>query len=274
MISLLRTGRQTVQLIAVVLAVRVASTNAHSQTLASPSPGRAQGISYHVFGEAFRNEPKIHLVIFSSSQFSLRVIDNGTRASSPAYRDLPTAMRRYRCLAGINGGFFDPTNFTPAGLMVSDGRIISSFDAKGWQEGVLAVRNEAIELTDREAFALQPTILQGLQSSPWLIRSGRIEPAHKSDSRRASRAFVAAGEHDLWAIGTSTPATFQEVGQILLSDPLQSASRFGKRSPWTARRPLDSGPASTAPRSVIQSARLFGTLSESYPAVRIIKPFE
>ena len=45
-----------------------------------------------------------------------------------------------------------------------------------------------------------------------------IEPAHKSDSRRASRAFVAAGEHDLWAIGTSTPATFQEVGQILLSD--------------------------------------------------------
>jgi len=126
-------------------------------------------------------------------------------------------MLRNRCLAGINGGFFDPTNFTPAGLMVSDGRIISPFDSKGWQEGVLAVRNETSELTERDAFAVEPATIQGLQSSPWLIRSGRIEPAHKSDSRRASRAFVAVGEGGLWAIGTSTPATFQEVAETLLS---------------------------------------------------------
>jgi hypothetical protein len=158
-----------------------------------------------------------------------------------AYPDLRTAMRRNRCLAGINGGFFDPTSFTPAGLMVSEGQIISSYEAKGWQEGVLAVRNEAIELTERDAFLAEPAILQGLQSSPWLIRSGRLEPAHKSDLRRASRAFVAAGEHDLWAIGSSTPATFQEVGKVCFPKPLHSASRFGKRSPWTVPRPLDSG---------------------------------
>jgi len=223
-----RTKGQTGHFIALLLAVYGISTRALSQTGASPPASRTPAISYYSFGGSTKDEPKIHMVVFPSSQFTLRVVDNGTRASSPAYPNLAEAMRRNRCVAGINGGFFSLENFTPAGMMISDGRTVSSFDARGWQEGVLAVRNRGIELTERDVFAVQSEVVQGLQSSPWLIRSGRIEAAHQSDRRSAPRSFVAADDHGLWAIGKSSSATFQEVSQLLLSSAVSQRIQVRK----------------------------------------------
>jgi uncharacterized protein YigE (DUF2233 family) len=135
---------------------------------------------------------------------------------------------RIAALAGINGGFFDPATFAPAGLMISHSRVISPFEQKGWQEGVIAVHQGQIEITDRDAFVLRPGILHALQSSPWLIRSGRVEASHKSDTGRAGRAFAATSSNQLCAIGVSSRATFQEVGDTLLSSPVSKHIQITK----------------------------------------------
>ena len=50
----------------------------------------------------------------------LRVVDNPDGANN-----LADAMRRANCLAGVNGGYFDP-NFAPLGLRIVDGKTTAS----------------------------------------------------------------------------------------------------------------------------------------------------
>ncbi len=170
----------------------------------------------------------VHLVVFDPSRYTLRVIGNGTRAERPKFRNLADAMQRNGCVAGINGGFFDTEHFTPCGLMIASGSKVSSFDPKGWQEGVLVVRGDEISLVERDAFMARDDVTAGLQSSPWLIRSGRIEEVQKRDERRARRAFVATGKSSLRAIGFSTPMTFYELAETLASEPVSKIIEFGE----------------------------------------------
>src|SRR5262249_13110120 len=69
----------------------------------------------------------------------------------------------------------------------------------------------------RDAFTSHDDITAALQSSPWLIRAGRAEEKQKVDSRRARRAFVGTSKDGRHAIGFSTPATFSELAELLLS---------------------------------------------------------
>src|ERR1700676_2882577 len=73
----------------------------------------------------------LELVLFPARSNTLRVIDN--RDGS---RDLDGAMRAMRCLAGVNGGFFDP-NFAPIGLLVVDGKTIAPLQHARLLSGVL-----------------------------------------------------------------------------------------------------------------------------------------
>src|ERR1700757_122192 len=52
------------------------------------------------------------------SPFRLRLIDNGDRSM-----DLAEAMQRSGCLAGTNGGYFDP-DFLPIGLRIANGLVV------------------------------------------------------------------------------------------------------------------------------------------------------
>src|SRR6267378_2920022 len=59
----------------------------------------------------------LELALFSMKSATLRVIDN------PKGEDnLAAVMLRENCLAGVNGGYFDPED-NPVGLLISDGKI-------------------------------------------------------------------------------------------------------------------------------------------------------
>lgn len=168
----------------------------------------------------------MHIVVFDRSRYSLRVIDNGNRPAQPKFANLADAMQRRGCLAGINGGFFDMQHFTPTGMMVADGDVLSAFDPKGWQEGVLVVRGDEVSLLDRDAFDTPGDITAALQSSPWLVRAGQVEERQKADARRARRVFVGMGKRNVCAIGFSTPATFYELAELLVSEPVSEVADF------------------------------------------------
>jgi uncharacterized protein YigE (DUF2233 family) len=202
-----------------LIVIHFATARALSQNATDPNPGSSPGIRYEKF-RAPSGEITVHLVVFDSARYSLRVIDNGPQLGRPRFSNLADAMLRNGCVAGINGGFFDVQPFAPSGLMVADGHTVSPFDPKGWQEGVLAVQRGKVSLIERDAFTTRDGLTAGLQSSPWLIRSGQLGTIQESDSQRTRRVFVAAGKSGRCAIGFSTPATFHELAEILVSEPV------------------------------------------------------
>ena len=199
----------------VLAAVLLTAATAYSQRVAAPRA--SPPIRYEEI-KSSSGEITVRLVVFDSSQYSLRVIDNGTRVDRPKFSSLADAMQQKGCVAGTNGGFFDLQPFMPSGLMVAEGKTISAFDPKGWQEGVFLVRGGEISLVERDDFATGDGLTAGLQSGPWLIRSGKPGTIEKTDLRRARRTFVAVGGSNRCAIGISTPATFYELAGLLMSD--------------------------------------------------------
>ena len=73
----------------------------------------------------------IDLAIFLTKSCRLRVIDNADGAN-----DLRTALPSANCVAGVNGGYFDP-NFAPLGLRIIDGKITSRLSRGRLMSGVL-----------------------------------------------------------------------------------------------------------------------------------------
>lgn len=189
--------------------------------------------------------PTVHLVMFDPKRYTLRVIDNGTRSKRPNFANLADALIRNHCVAGTNGGFFDPELFEPAGLMVAGGRTISAFDPKGWQEGMLGVDEAGIFLIARSDFARRSGVREALQSSPWLIRAGQVESTLEHDTRRARRAFVGMSRDGECALGFSTAATFNELAELLLRQSW-TALALWRLSRWTERLRRVFGPISTA----------------------------
>lgn len=162
----------------------------------------------------------VHLVGFDPAKYTLRLIDNGGRQGKPNYAGLAAAMRRNGALAGINGGFFDQEQFTPSGFLQIRGKLIAPFEPKGWPEGVLAISADAIRLVARDEFHPGPGLIDGLQSSPWVIRHGAPEPGLGKDDRAARRAFVGVGAAGEVAIGFSSAMRFDRLAELLLGAPV------------------------------------------------------
>ncbi len=79
-------------------------------------PGSAGAIEYRHYslGEPTSgSEAEVQLALFSNQRAALRVIDQ------PNFdRRLAETMTQEKCLAGVNGGYFDPQG-APVGLLIS-----------------------------------------------------------------------------------------------------------------------------------------------------------
>ncbi|HMH05027.1 MAG TPA: hypothetical protein VK556_12590, partial [Candidatus Udaeobacter sp.] len=84
-------------------------------------PGRSGIVHRHVVLEdGARNERiTVDLVIFSTKSCELRVLQNEGGAES-----LADVMKHEKCLAGVNGGYFDE-KFAPIGLRIANGQMIA-----------------------------------------------------------------------------------------------------------------------------------------------------
>jgi hypothetical protein len=84
-------------------------------------PGRDGLVHRHVVLENPVGSERItvDLAIFSTKSCTLRVLQNKDGAES-----LADVMRHEKCLAGVNGGYFDE-NFAPLGLRIANGQMIA-----------------------------------------------------------------------------------------------------------------------------------------------------
>src|SRR5207248_5110971 len=130
------------------------------------------------------NHVMVDLALFSTKSCKLRVIDNADGVL------LANAMRRANCIAGINGGYFDP-NFAPLGLRIIDGKVTSRLSRGRLMSGVLACDN-AIHIFRVAALSVRRKPNAAIEGGPFLVDLAKSVRSLEG-MRAARRSFAAIG---------------------------------------------------------------------------------
>jgi uncharacterized protein YigE (DUF2233 family) len=155
----------------------------------------------------------LDFALFSTKAATLRVIDN------PAGEDdLAAVMQREHCAAGVNGGYFDPSN-VPVGLLISDGRLIAPLRKARLLSGVMIVSNGRVQLLRFAEYSSRRNAIAALQCGPFLVDRGQ-PVAGLEDTRSARRTFIVTGGSDRAGIGYCSDATLAQLGKILATNGL------------------------------------------------------
>ena len=122
-------------------------------------------------------------------------------------------MTRSRCLAGVNGGYFDPAD-APVGLLVSDGRVIAPLRKARLLSGVLTATDTRVEIVRLARFSMSNKIKEAVQCGPLLVeRAGPV--AGLNDTRPARRTFAAVDGRGRAALGVCSSVTLVQLARIL-----------------------------------------------------------
>ena len=201
---------------AALLLLAVAATAHADWTIrsASSESGHVGVVHRHVVLEnASVNENAVaDLAIFSAKSCALRVIDNSTGET------LSDIMSREKCIVGVNGGFFKP-DFTPVGLLISDGKLIAPLQPARLITGILSASTHEVRIRRLREFSRQEKANAAVQSGPFLVDHHEPVPS-LDDSHVARRTFVATGTNDRAGLGTCSEVSLAELATILATTPL------------------------------------------------------
>lgn len=156
----------------------------------------------------------LELALFPAKSCALRVIDNPDGANS-----LAEAMERNKCIAGVNGGYFDP-NFAPIGLRIVDGKLLAPLVRARLLTGILISAPAGIQIVRIAEFSRRSKLDAALESGPFLIDLG-AKVRGLNDTRGARRSFAAIDRRDRAVIGFCSAVTLADLSRILAA---QSAS--------------------------------------------------
>lgn len=154
----------------------------------------------------------VDFTIFSAKSCVLRVIDN------PTGETLSDTMAREKCAAGVNGGFFKP-EFTPVGLLISDGKLVAPLHPARLMTGILSASTHNVQIQRLREFSRQEKANAAVQSGPFLVDHYELIPG-LNDSHVARRTFVAAGTKDRVVLGTCSEVSLAELAAILTTTRL------------------------------------------------------
>jgi len=204
------------------LAVAVTAQADWTIRSAHSEPGRAGVVHRQVnLEDSETNESAtIDLALFSTKSCTLRVID---QPASPR-TDLAEAMGQERCLAGVNGGYFDP-DYGPIGLLISDGKIIAPLQRAKLITGVLAASRREVRILRTREFSRQQEFNAAVQCGPFLVDLGRsVRGLEKT--RAARRTFAAVGNVNRAALGFCSDVSLSELAKILATTGLADDFRI------------------------------------------------
>lgn len=158
----------------------------------------------------------LNLVAFSTKDFTLQVVDQGSDQSARKFSNLRDAMEKTGCTAGLNGGFYG-TDFKALGGVWQNGKQVSPIansSRKGLTSGVIWSGTGGIHIVRRENFKSSPGVKQAIQTGPMLISNGATVSG-LSKERPRPRSFVLTDWKGNWMIGTSSSVTLNDLSQIL-----------------------------------------------------------
>ena len=185
-------------------------------TASESEQGGTAGVEYRriVLAESGTGErANVDLALFSTKSATVRVIDNPTGKDS-----LAAAMRREHCLAGVNGGYFDPAD-APVGLVISGGRLIAPLRKARLLSGVLIASGGRVQLLRTAEYSPKRKANEALQCGPFLVDRGQPVPG-LNDTRSARRTFVLTSGPHRAAVGFCSGVTLADLAKILATEGL------------------------------------------------------
>jgi uncharacterized protein YigE (DUF2233 family) len=195
------------------LLVLAVGTTAHADwTIASANsePGHAGVFHRHVILEDAAGSRRItvDLAIFSAKSCTLRVFQNDGAADS-----LGEMMRREKCRAGVNGGYFNE-QFAPIGLRIANGQMIAPLQRARLITGVLVDSSRGVQIVRSREFSRRPGVTAAIQCGPFLVDRGRsIEGLN--DSHLARRTFAATTTSNRALLGVCSDVSLAKLSRIL-----------------------------------------------------------
>ncbi|MEP6810054.1 MAG: phosphodiester glycosidase family protein, partial [Chthoniobacterales bacterium] len=157
---------------------------------------------------------EVQLAVFDFSRATLRVVD---QPQEPRTSLAPT-MQRDGCLAGVNGGYFDP-NYAPVGMLVSQGKVVQGKQKARLLSGVVSVISGKIQIQRADAFSPKAKPSAARQCGPFLVERGQAITGLNND-RSARRTFVLVGDNRRAAIGYASSVTLSQLGALLATPGL------------------------------------------------------
>ncbi len=154
------------------------------------------------------NEATMELASFAPKSATLRVIDDASANSS-----LAAEMQRGDCVAGVNGGYFDPDH-KPIGLLMSDGRVIAPLQKARLLSGVVSATKGRVQIQRSAEFSQKNKPFAARQCGPFLVERGQ-PIVGLNETRSARRTFVATMANESAAIGYCSYVTLAQLAAVL-----------------------------------------------------------
>ena len=196
---------------AVFFLVLAATAQADWTILSSASePGRSGVVHRHVVLENGARSERItvDLAIFSTKSCTLRVLQNEDDADS-----LADMMRNEKCLAGVNGGYFDE-KFAPIGLRMANGQMIAPLQRARLITGVLVASSRGVQIVRSREFSRRAGVTAAVQCGPFLVDRGQ-SIGGLNDSRPARRTFAATTTGNRALVGVCSNVSLAELSRML-----------------------------------------------------------
>jgi hypothetical protein len=173
-------------------------------------PGRDGLVHRHVVLENPVGSERItvNLAIFSTKSCTLRVLQNKDGAES-----LADVMRHEKCVAAVNGGYFDE-KFAPIGLRMANGQMIAPLQRARLITGVLVASSRGVQIVRSREFSQRRGVAAAIQCGPFLVDRGQ-PIGGLNDSHLARRTFAATTSSSRALVGVCSQVSLAELSKIL-----------------------------------------------------------
>jgi uncharacterized protein YigE (DUF2233 family) len=173
-------------------------------------------------------------IVFENRSHSLRVVDS----PKPGEASLSSVLENNHAIGGVNGGYFEP-DFTPVGLLVSQGKTRQKFKKAKLLSGILAVSPKGtVSILRSHRFDPKPgAYREAIQCGPMLVEDSAPVPGLNAE-KIARRTVAATGPGQRCALIYLTSVTLADAAEILALSKV-----LGSWSPSTALN-LDGGSSS------------------------------
>lgn len=151
----------------------------------------------------------VELAIFSMKLATLRVLDQPSEPRA----DLAELMQREHCLAGTNGGYFDP-GYAPLGLLIVDGKTIVPLQRSRLLTGVLSAGTRGVQIARIGEYSRRQKLSAAVECGPFLVDLG-VRVTGLEATRSARRTFAAVTKSDRAALGFCSEVSLAELSEIL-----------------------------------------------------------
>jgi exopolysaccharide biosynthesis protein len=198
-------------LCAVFFLALAATAQADWTILSSASePGRSGVAHRHVVLENGAGSERftVDIAIFSTKSCTLRVLQNEDGAES-----LADLMRHEKCVAGVNGGYFDE-KFAPIGLRMASGQMIAPIQRARLITGVVVASSRGVQIVRSREFSQRRGVTAAIQCGPLLVDRGQ-PISGLNNSRPARRTFAATTAGDRALVGVCSSVSLGELSKIL-----------------------------------------------------------